>query len=405
MSQPLNTEEQLQAAVDAYSVCQNKVESAKMLGIPRSTFDDRLDRAIGRGFKPSGVVVKNNEDTTKHRIATLEAQLSSYKREELTDKYIRSKIFGLSETSSAPPNWLIDSNPPKSSPGVPTLLCSDWHWGEKIDPTQIGGVNKYNIEIAQDRAKQLVNRAIDLLNNHMVNPKYPGIVVALGGDMVSGDIHDELKETNDIPLIPSVVDLFGTLIWCIETLADKFGKVFVPCVTGNHGRTTIKIRAKDRAYTSLDWLTYVLLEKHFKNDRRVTFFIPSGPDAYYRIYGHRYLLTHLDQFRGGDSMIGALGPLTRGDHKKRSRNMQINMAYDTMIGGHFHQLIQLQRLMVNGSLCGYNEYAYANNFPYENPRQAMWITHRDHGITFSMPVNVSDAIERTEHTESWVSIK
>ena len=60
MSQPLNTEEQLQAAVDAYSVCQNKVESAKMLGIPRSTFDDRLDRAIGRGFKPSGVVVKNN---------------------------------------------------------------------------------------------------------------------------------------------------------------------------------------------------------------------------------------------------------------------------------------------------------------------------------------------------------
>ena len=81
------------------------------------------------------------------------------------------------------------------------------------------------------------------------------------------------------------------------------------------------------------------------------------------------------------------------------------MAYDTMIGGHWHQLIQLQRLMVNGALCGYNEYAYANNFPFEQPRQALWITHREHGITFSMPVNVSDAIERTEHTESWVSIK
>lgn len=29
-----------------------------------------------------------------------------------------------------------------------------------------------------------------------------------------------------------------------------------------------------------------------------------------------YLLTHGDQFRGGDGVIGALGPIIRGDHKK-----------------------------------------------------------------------------------------
>src|SRR4030042_2579487 len=142
MSQLLNNDEQLQAAVDAYATCPNKVEAAKYLNIPKSTFDNRYNRAIERGFVANGITVKSNEDTTKHRIATLEAQLSSYKRDELQDKYIRSKLFGLSETSAVPPNWLIDSKPPKSSPGVPTLLCSDWHWGETIDPTQIGGVNK-----------------------------------------------------------------------------------------------------------------------------------------------------------------------------------------------------------------------------------------------------------------------
>lgn len=42
----------------------------------------------------------------------------------------------------------------------------------------------------------------------MVNPDYPGIVVALAGDMVSGDIHQELKETNEVPTIASVVELF-----------------------------------------------------------------------------------------------------------------------------------------------------------------------------------------------------
>ena len=38
-----------------------------------------------------------------------------------------------------------------------------------------------------------------------------------------------------------------------------------------------------------------------------------------------------DQFRGGDGMVGALGPILRGDHKKRSRNGQIGLEYDTML--------------------------------------------------------------------------
>ena len=50
---------------------------------------------------------------------------------------------------------------------------------------------------ARQRAKRLVENTIDLLMNHMVNPKYPGVVINLGGDMVSGDIHEELSATNE----------------------------------------------------------------------------------------------------------------------------------------------------------------------------------------------------------------
>ncbi|MBA2590982.1 MAG: hypothetical protein M3495_19925 [Pseudomonadota bacterium] len=75
------------------------------------------------------------------------------------------------------------------------------------------------------------------------------------------------------------------------------------------------------------------------------FAIPDGPDCLYRVYNHRYLLTHGHQFRGGDGMIGALGPIIRGDHKKRSRNGQIDMGYDTLVIGHWHQLIELNRLI------------------------------------------------------------
>jgi hypothetical protein len=316
---------------------------------------------------------------------------------------VRTLILCLSETTPTPPEWLLKPRSTKElDTGVPTLMCSDWHWAEVIEPECIGGVNKYNLEIAKKRVRTLIDGTISLLFDHMAIPTYPGIVLALGGDMVSGDIHDELAATNDVPLIPAVLDLLDTLIWVITTLADKFGAVFVPCVTGNHGRNTEKIRNKGRHHTSFDWMLYCLLERHFINDPRVTFHIPEGPDAYYRIYGRRYLLTHGDQFRGGDGVIGCLGPIIRGDHRKRSRNGQIDMAYDTMILGHWHQLIQMQRLIVNGSLCGYNEYAYNNNFGFEIPKQALWITHPTRGITFSMPVHVEEEV--TDEASSWVSV-
>jgi hypothetical protein len=366
----------------------------------------RLDDATPAEI-PEDFDEQEDDGSAEYKIRMLETQLAAYKRNDLSAKMIRSQIMKLAEHTPAPPSWLLSTDKSGQTTGVPTLMLSDLHWAEVIDPDQIGGVNSYDLATAHKRLHTVIESTIALLFTHLSNPEYPGVVLALGGDMVSGDIHDELVESNEIPLIPAMLDLLGALTWAISHLADHFGAVFVPCVTGNHGRNTQKIRAKGRHHTSFDWLLYTLLEKAFIDDPRVTFMIPDGPDAYYRVYNHKYLLTHGDQFRGGDGVIGALGPIIRGDHKKRSRNAQIDMSYDTMMIGHWHQLIQMQRLIVNGSLCGYNEYAYAGNFGFEVPRQALWITHPERGITFSMPVHAeagmhsgADAAE-----SSWVSVK
>jgi hypothetical protein len=79
------------------------------------------------------------------------------------------------------------------------------------------------------------------------------------------------------------------------------------------------------------------------------------------------------------------------------------MGYETMLLGHWHQLIQLERLIVNGSLKGYDEYAYSNNFGFEPPRQAMWITHPEHGITFSIPIYVEKQNKKIE--KDWITWK
>lgn len=411
MSQKPLDDAALQAALDALTVHGTQIAAARALNLPRATYTNRLKEAERRGIRadPSLAPIiqeasgSSETELLRNRVRTLETLLRQKHEDDLNAERVRSSILKLTDVTANPPNWLVSKKPSKSSPGTPTLFLSDLHWGEVVDPSQIGFVNEYNIEIAQRRIRTVVDHTVDLLKNHLVYTSYPGMVLALGGDMVTGDIHEELSATNEMEIMPTFVDLFDCLVWVIETLANEFGALFAPCVGGNHGRSTHKIRAKGRNFTSYDWLLYTMLERHFKADKRVKFYIPNGPDALYKVHNHRYLLTHGDQFRGGDSMIGPLGPITRGDHKKRSRNSQINQEYDTIVMGHWHQDIRLRKLIVNGSLKGYDEYAFANNFPFEPPSQALWITHPRNGITF--PLTVFAERSKANAAPEWVSVK
>ncbi len=322
-------------------------------------------------------------------IARLTSEVEKARRESDEVAAVRSVLAEMGALLAAvkPPAWTLKAAKDPRSPGVPTLFLSDLHWGERVDPAQIGGVNEYDLAIARRRLHYCVETAISLCR--IIDPKmrYEGIVVPLGGDMISGNLHEELTATNQINSMPAVLDLFGELCAAIRVLADAFGAVRLPCVSGNHGRDTRKIWAKDRHHTSFDWLLYQFLARHFKDDKRVTFEIPDGPDAPFSIFGTRYLLTHGDRLgHGGDGLIGFLGPVVRGDHKRRSRNSQISQPYDVLLCGHWHQYAHLPKLVVNGSLKGYDEYAYTEAFSFEPPQQALWITHPRKGITFRMPV-------------------
>lgn len=339
-------------------------------------------------------------------IARLEGELKKAQAESADSAAIK-QIIGVMDANLgqlAPPAWLSSPIAKPSSPGVPTIFLSDLHWGESVRSSQIGGVNSYSMSIARDRMTYTMQTAIHLLRILDSGMDYPGVVMPLGGDMISGNIHDELQATNELNTMPTVLDLYDNLVGAIKLAADTFGAVFLPCVSGNHGRDTKKIWSKDRNHTSFDWLLYQFLAKHFKDDKRVTFYIPDGSDALYRVYGTRYLLTHGDQFKAGDSIIGPIGPLTRGNQKKTARNQAVGQEYDLMICGHWHQYIHLERLIVNGSMKGYDEYAYQGNFSFEPPRQGLWMTHPRYGITYRMPV-LCEQPKKNARIAEWVSVQ
>jgi hypothetical protein len=327
-------------------------------------------------------------------VSRLRGELKQALRESADDSHVRQAIFSLAESPGEVPDWVIDTHPASGSAGIPMTIWSDWHWAEVVRPTEVSGLNEYNLVVAHDRVRRLVGRIVDLCFEHMVNPSYPGIVVCLGGDMISGEIHQELAESNELSTAPALMDLLGVLIWAIGVMAERFGRVFVPCVVGNHGRMTAKPRAKGRVHSSFEWILYQMLERHFLNDDRVRFMVPGEADAPFSVAGHRYLLTHGDSLgvKGGDSFIGLLGPIARGTIKLRVSEAQIGRDFDTLVMGHWHQALWLPGAVVNGTLKGYDEFARLFlRARYQPPTQLLWFVHPKHGSTFHIPVFVDES--------------
>jgi hypothetical protein len=398
----------------------NKTEACRLYNedkgesVPRTTFLGWLDRAAQLGIGPTVLPLSAETALTKleHQykaeLTDLRRKVKLLSEDNLSNDMIRKVIFDLSTRVAEPPNWLgRQSKGASRGPGIPLLFLSDFHWGEVVDPDIVGNGNKFNLEIARKRLKNVAEITVDICMNHMVNPKYDGIVVALGGDMVSGDIHEELARTNDGFTIEHVFDLFSHLIGVLNMMLDNFPKVFVPTAYGNHGRITKQRPFKGAAQTNFDWMLYNMLEKHYqaRGEKRIHFQTTTGYDNPFNIYDVSYLLTHGDRIGtgGGNGLIGAVGPIMRGAAKVRASSHGNDVDY--VIMGHWHQYLSLPGVRVNGSLKGYDEFAKGMRFTPEPPQQSLWFTHPEHGVTMSMPI-LADASSDAEQptTESpWVT--
>src|SRR5262249_43643226 len=110
--------------------------------------------------------------------------------------------------------------------------------------------------------------------------------------------------------------------------------------------------------------------------------------------------------KGGDGIIGALGPIMRGALKTSRSEAQIDREFDTLVIGHWHQYLTLPGLIVNNSLKGYDEFArLALRAPYSRPSQALWFSHPEHGITAHWQVYLDKQRLATDNTKlvSWAA--
>jgi hypothetical protein len=320
--------------------------------------------------------------------ARLEATLLSDRVAEL------ERTLGFIESASSmsiePPTWIQPNSNSRKKHATLALLLSDTHFDEVVIPDEVGGLNAYNRRIAEIRLQMWTDNAIKMARHYLSGVTYDGVVVMLGGDIFSGDIHEELAQTNETTMLDSLLHWSEQICAALLVLADEFGKVHVPCVVGNHGRMSRKPRMKLRAKTNFDWLLGKMIERHLSLDKRFTFQISENADTLIPIYGHGHLLTHGDQVSGGGGIGGIWPPIMRMRARKAQRAMDTGQPFSTLWMGHWHQYISTPYMIVNGSTKGLDEYAWLSNFGFEVPQQALAIVTPEHNITVQAPIFCSD---------------
>jgi len=332
---------------------------------------------------------------------TVRAQKAIIDEQHEVIESVREKI-GLYETIHSspvkPPEWLAPKKAAKDHVAIPCMMLTDVHWDETVTPEQIDNVNKYDHDIAEMRLRRAFKRSIHVCRDYMAGVRYTGFQLFLGGDLLSGIIHEELRESNRGTIIQSILTIAPQLTAGIKLLAEEFGQVNIDAVVGNHGRRTLKPVSKNRAQDNFDWLVYKWVSERLADDKRITMRVADAPDAHVQVHDVNYLLTHGDQFKGGSGISAAFAPLLLGVHRKTRRQAAIGRPFRTMVMGHFHKSIWMPEdgLIVGGSIIGYNEYAYQQNLTPEAPQCALWLNTPERGITVHAPVFVSD---RTD--EGW----
>jgi len=354
----------------------HRVDSAKIVGVV-PTPDEQLQQRLR--------YLENEIAANRIRIKDLQGELDyGFK--------LKQAVIGLAEIERRSVPWQRELSSGNQSLYMPILMCSDWHVGEVINAREMDGVNEYNCDIARIRYNRLIERTIRIATVHMGKPNYPGIVYARLGDMVSGEIHDELKETNDLHSIEAMRFLCDMESEGLERLRKAFGRVHVVTTPGNHGRTTKKPHAKRFANTNYDTLSAWLLERQFKNDNNITFETSESGDVLLPIYGYNVLCTHGDRIgsRGGEGFIGPAATIARGVKRTRDYYNSLGTRIDTVLMGHFHTKLELEHSFTNGCLSGVSEYSKSGRMEPAVPSQWLLFLHPERFFTARWPIYLED---------------
>jgi hypothetical protein len=276
----------------------------------------------------------------------------------------------------------VSKNSKVKSEAAGIIVCSDWHIEELVDPDTVNGLNDYNLSIMEERWKRYIKHSVKLFDKEAQSTRVETLVFAILGDMMTGYLHEECLENNQLSPLEAAVLLREMLHQAIDYfLKHTDVPIKIPCCYGNHGRLTKKKKHGRGASDNLEWMLYNLLAVDYKNNPRVDFAVSKGYLNYVSLFDKTLCFHHGDNVRYGGGVGGLTIPMNKANNQwNKSRPA------DLYVHGHFHQQFDHTGFVSNGSGIGWNAFAVSIKAEYQKPRQTFFLYDRDEGKTGVFPI-------------------
>ena len=331
---------------------------------------------------------KSRNDTALERLAYLQKEVAALESQNRALRMQLGKqevlIERLSEALEAAPPYpkAYKLRPIKhAKPVWPVMLWSDWHIGEVVEEDETEGFGKYCYDIAQDRLYDIVDRFLRWIQVQRKIHKIEHCAVFVLGDLISGDIHEELRRYNEFPLPVQAAKAGYLMSEAVRRLASHFKSVHLWCVGGdNHSRLVPKPQAKKRFENSMQYLVQSVATTALAKHQNVIFHEAKSAKTIASVNEWNFLLMHGDQVK---SYLGLpfYGLVRERDREARKRMRASDMIkYDYIVLGHFHvpSIIEDQ-ILINGALCGTTELDHICG-RFAAPAQVAFMVHPEHGL-------------------------
>ena len=261
------------------------------------------------------------------------------------------------------------------SPQVVVAPLTDTHIGDRVKEEQMAGLNEYNIDVFNKRLYGWANTVVQLVELRRNHSPVNKLILPMLGDMISGDIHEELARTNIDNCMEQMIQGANLIAQAVIFLAGNFTEVEIPCVVGNHGRMTRKPPMKDK-YMDWDFMMYQWIAAFCREQKNVTFNISKSFINSFKAGNKTVLIMH------GDSVPGAGLGTTILNQVSKFRNV-LHYGFDSVMMGHFHRIDEFDigtgEVHICGTMKGGDEYAFQKLAVYSPPKHIMTYWHPEHG--------------------------
>jgi hypothetical protein len=263
------------------------------------------------------------------------------------------------------------------------VLLSDIHAEERVDPETVNGLNDYSLDVCDQRMSELMERFAVLLEHERQLARIDRVVIWLGGDFISGHIHDDTAELAQLAPLTATRWIGARLRGFLDAVSENAKEVIVATNSGNHGRSTEKLRIGTELEHSFEQNLYLTMAAA-ESRKNVRWQVGTGYLNYVDLDGFLVRFHHGHAIKYG----GGIGGITIPTNKAIAAWDAVKRA-DLTCFGHWHQFQWLRagRYVANGSVIGHSAYATRIKAAYEPPCQAcIVIDHGRHEVTKAMPI-------------------